>query len=94
MTTNLLTGVLNTFKTHCNAPDLRAEAEAMVFLGELWINVLAPQPTEAMHQLARDLESEFDELGRCVVIQVRRSTSGIGGWLTGLGHRILGMRMI
>ncbi len=92
MTTNLLTDILNTFKTHCNAPDLRAEA--MVFLGELWINVLAPQPTEAMHQLAHDLESEFDELGRCVVIQVRRPTSGIGGWLTGLGHRMLGMRMI
>ena len=92
MTDDLLNYVLDAFKTHCNAPDLRAEA--MVFLGELWINVLAPQPTEAMHQLARDLESEFDELGRCVVIQVRRPTSGIGGWLTGLGHRMLGMRMI
>jgi len=31
-----------------------------------------------MHQLARDLESEFDELGRCVVIQVCRFATGIG----------------
>ena len=92
MTTHLLNDILNTFKTHCHAPDLRAEA--MVFLGELWINILAPQPTEAMHELARDLESEFDELGRCVVIRVQRPASGIRGWLTGIGHRMLGMRMI
>ncbi len=92
MTNDLLNDILNTFKTHGNAPNLHAET--LVFAGEVWINILAPQPTEAMHQLARDLESEFDELGRCVVIQVRRPASGIGGWLTGLGHRMLGMRMI
>ena len=92
MTYDLLSDLLNTFKTHCNAPDLHAEA--LVFGGEVLIHILAPQPTEAMHQLARDLESEFDELGRCVVIQVCRPAKGIGGWLTGLGHRMLGMRMI
>ena len=88
----LLNDLLNTFKTHGNAPDLHAEA--MVFGGEVQIVILAPQPTEAMHELARDLESEFDDLGHRVVIQVRRPASGIGGWLTGLGHRMLGIRMI
>jgi len=92
MTNDLPNDILNTFKTHGDAPDLHAEA--MVFLGELWIHILAPQPTEAMHQLARDLESEFDELGRSVIIRVCRPATGIGGWLTGLGHRMLGMQMI
>ena len=92
MTYDLLSDLLNTFKTHCNAPDLHAEA--LVFGGEVLIHILAPQPTEAMHQLARDLESEFDELGHRLAIQVRRPASGIGGWLTRLGHRMLGMRMV
>jgi hypothetical protein len=92
MTHDLLNDILNTFKTHCNAPELRAKT--LVFGGEVLITILAPQPTEAMHELARDLESEFDELGHRVVIQVRQPASGIGGWLTSWGHRMLGMRMI
>jgi hypothetical protein len=35
MTTDRLNNILNTFKTHCNAPDLHAET--LVFLGEVLI---------------------------------------------------------
>ena len=82
--------ILNTFKTHGYAPDLRAEV--MVLPGEVWINILAPQPTEAMHELARLIESEFDELGQRVSIGVQRPASGLWGWLARSGRPLLGFR--
>ena len=91
MTRDLLNEILNTFKTHGHAPDLRAEV--MVLPGEVWINILAPQPTEAMHELARLMESEFDELGQRVSIGVQRPASGLWGWLARSGRRLLGIRM-
>ena len=65
----------------------------MALPGEVWINILAPQPTEAMHELARLMESEFDELGQRVSIGVRRPASGLWGWLARSGRRMLGIRM-
>ena len=91
MTSDLLSEILNTFKTHGHAPDLRAEV--MVLPGEVWINILAPQPTAAMHELARLIESEFDELGQRVSIGVQRPASGLWGWLARSGRRMLGIRM-
>ena len=91
MTSDPLNEILNTFKTHGHAPDLRAEV--MVLPGEVWINILAPQPTEAMHELARLIESEFDELGQRVSIGVQRPASGLWGRLARSGRRLLGIRM-
>ena len=91
MTSDLLNEILNTFKTHCHAPDLRAEV--MVLPGEVWINILAPQPTEAMHELARLIESDFDDLGQRVSIGVQRPASGLWGRLARSGRRLLGIRM-
>ncbi|KAB2923245.1 MAG: hypothetical protein F9K25_18645 [Candidatus Contendobacter sp.] len=90
MTSDLLSEILNTFKTHGHAPDLRAEVMALP--GEVWINILAPQPTEAMHELARLIESEFDELGQRVSIGVQRPASGLWGWLARSGRPLLGFR--
>jgi len=92
MADDLLNYVLDAFKTYGQATDLRGAITGLP--GEAFITLYVPQPTTALHQLARDMESEFDELGQSVHIQVRRPASGIGGWLTGLGHRMLGMRMI
>lgn len=91
MTRDLLNEILNIFKTHCHAPDLRAEV--MTLPGEVWINILPPQPTEALRELARLMESEFDELGQRISIGVRRPTSGLWDWLACSGHRMLGIRM-
>lgn len=90
MTSDLLSEIFNTFKTHGHAPDLRAEVMALP--GEVWINILAPQPTEAMHELARLIESEFDELGQRVSIGVQRPASGLWGWLARSGRPLLGFR--
>lgn len=92
MTHDLLNYVLDAFKTHGHAPDLHGAITGLPC--EAFITLYVSQPTTALHQLARTMESEFDELGQSVHIQVRRPASGIGGWLTGLGHRMLGMRMI
>ena len=79
------------FQVKCpSSPDLRAEV--MVLPGEVWINILAPQPTEAMHELARLIESEFDELGPRVSIGVQRPASGLWGWLARSGRPLLGFR--
>ena len=79
------------FQVKCpSSPDLRAEV--MVLPGEVWINILAPQPTEAMHELARLIESEFDELGQRVSIGVQRPASGLWGWLARSGRPLLGFR--
>ena len=92
MTHDLLDYVLDAFKTHGHAPDLRGAITGLP--GEAFITLTVSEPTPALHELARAMESEFDELGQSVHIQVRRPASGIGCWLTGLGHRMLGMRMI
>ena len=79
------------FQVKCpSSPDLRAEV--MVLPGEVWINILAPQPTEAMHELARLIESEFDELGQRVSIGVQRPASGLWGRLARSGRPLLGFR--
>jgi hypothetical protein len=91
MTSDLLNEILTKRNTFCHAPDLRAEVMALP--GEVWINILAPQLTEAMHQLARLIESEFDELGQRVSIGVRRPASGLWGWPARAGRWMLGIRM-
>ncbi|MFZ1829085.1 MAG: glycosyltransferase [Candidatus Competibacteraceae bacterium] len=57
--------------------------------GTLEVNTLTvPEPTPALYELARTMESEFDELGRTVHIQVRRPARSPGAWLA----RFLGKR--
>ena len=90
MTRDLTHYVLDAFKTHCNAPDLRAESS--VLPGELYIIIRAAQPTAAMHQLARALESEFDELDQRVSISVQRPASGLWGRLAHWSRHRLGFR--
>lgn len=92
MTNDFLDYVLDAFKSQGHGSDLRGEITGLP--GEAFITLYTPQPTAALHELACALESEFDELGRNVHIQVRRPASGIGGWLTGWGHRMLGVWMI
>lgn len=92
MTTSLLSDILDTFKTHCNAPELIAEV--MMWPGEVWIMILALQPTAAMHELACTLENEFDELGLSVPIEVRRPDRGLWGWLAGSVRRMFGVATI
>ena len=91
MATDLTPFVLDAFKTHLNPPDLHARAVALP-CGELFITLFTSQPTPAMHQLARDLQNEFDEMELTVHIDVRRTSSGIGGWLARWGRRLLGFR--
>jgi hypothetical protein len=69
MTDDLLDYVLDAFKTHGNAPNVRGEI-SWLLPGEAFITLHIPQPTAALHGLARTLESEFDELGRSVHIGV------------------------
>ena len=91
MTRDLTHYVLDAFKTQCNAPDL--SAQSFVLPGELYITLRAAQPTAAMHQLARDLESEFDELDQRVWIEVRQPPRGLWGRLARWSRRMLGIRM-
>ena len=91
MTRDLTPYVLDAFKTHCNAPDLRAER--FVLPGELYITLRAAQPTAAMHPLASALESEFDELDQRVWIEVRQPLRGPWGRLARSGRRLLSIRM-
>ena len=90
MTRDLTHYVLDAFKTHCNAPDLRAER--FVLPGEFYITLRAAQPTAAMHQLARALESEFDELDQRVWIEVRPPPRGPWGRLAHWSRHRLGFR--
>ena len=91
MTRDLTHYVLDAFKTQCNASDL--SAERFVLPGELYITIRAAQPTAAMHQLARALESEFDELDQRVWIEVRQPPQGLWGRLMRWSRRMLGIRM-
>ena len=91
MTRDLTNYVLDAFKTQCNAPDL--SAESFVLPGELYITIRAAQPTATMHQLARDLESEFDELDQRVCIELRQPPQGPWGRLARAGRRTLGIRI-
>ena len=77
MTHDLLDYVLDAFKTHGHAPDLRGAITGLP--GEAFITLTVSEPTPALHELARAMESEFDELGQSGHIQVRRPASGIGG---------------
>jgi methionine synthase II (cobalamin-independent) len=90
MTDALLNYILDAFKTHSHAPDLRGAITGLP--GESFITLYTPHPTEALHQLARALESEFDELGRTVHIQVRRPAWSLRGWLACWGRHLLGFR--
>lgn len=89
MAVKFLDFVLDAFKTHCNVPDLRIKATTVLF-GEIYITILAPQPTSTMYEFARILESDFEELGYRIHIDVRRSTPGLWGWLACLPRRMLG----
>lgn len=60
--------------------------------GEAFITLYTPQPTPALHELVRAMESEFDELGRTVHIQVRRPAWSLRGWLARWGRHLLGFR--
>lgn len=86
MTRDLLDYVLDAFKTCGHAPDLRGAITRLP--GEAFITLTVPEPTPALRELARAMESEFDELGRTVHIEVRRPASN--SW-AGLA-RFLGRR--
>jgi len=80
MTTDLLNYVLDAFKTHGHAPDLSGAITG--WPGEAFITLTVPEPTPALYELAGAMESEFDELGQSVHIQVRRPTQGLRSRLT------------
>lgn len=90
MTRDLLDYVLDAFKTHGPVHDLRGAITGLP--GEAFITLYTPQPTAALHQLARAMESEFDELGRTVHIQVRRPAWSLWGWLARGGCDLPGCR--
>lgn len=79
MTDALLNYVLDAFKTHGHAPDLRGAITGLP--GEAFITLTVSEPTPARRKLARAMESEFDELGRTVHIEVRRPARSPGAWL-------------
>ena len=64
MTRDLVNYVLDAFKTHGHAPDLRGAITGLP--GEAFITLTVSEPTPAPHELARAMESEFDELGQSV----------------------------
>ncbi len=70
MITELENYVLDAYKTRFEQSELRVESAALPN-GEAFVTILATLPTPAMQELARALESEFDELGRSVHIEVR-----------------------
>ncbi|MDG4554078.1 MAG: hypothetical protein P9E24_07505 [Candidatus Competibacter sp.] len=90
MTADLLDYVLDAFKTHGHAPDLRGAITGLP--GEAFITLTVPEPTPALHELARAMESEFDELGRTMHIQVRRPAGSLRGWLARWGRGLPGYR--
>lgn len=62
--------VLDAYRTRFKQAELRVESSALPN-GEAFVTLLVKQPTPEMQNLARMLESEFDELGRSVHISVR-----------------------
>ena len=88
MTHDLLDYILDAFKTYGHAPDLRGAITGLP--GEAFITLTVPEPTPALHELARAMESEFDELGQSVHIQVQRPARSLRGWLSHWGRRIGG----
>ncbi len=70
MITELENYVLDAYRTRFEQSELRVESVALPN-GEAFVTLLATQPTPAMQELARVLESEFDELGRSVHIAIR-----------------------
>ena len=80
MADNVLDYVLDAFESQGYGPGLRGEIAWLP--GEAFITLIVSQPTEALHQFARDIESEFDELGRSVHIRVRRPVQGLPSRLT------------
>ena len=69
MTAELLDYLLDAFKAQGNAPGLHGEITGLP--GEAFITLYIPQVTAELHVLARALESEFDELGRSVHIDLQ-----------------------
>jgi len=90
MTHDLLNYVLDAFKTHGHAPDLRGAITGLP--GEAFITLTVSEPTPALHELARAMESEFDELGQSVHIQVRCPARSLWGWLARWGRHLPGCR--
>ena len=70
MTHDLLDYVLDAFKTHGHAPDLRGAITGLP--GEAFITLTVSEPTPALHELARAMESEFDELGQSCLLYTSR----------------------
>ncbi len=86
MTRDLLNYVLDAFKTYGHAPDLHGTITGLP--GEAFITLTVSAPTPALCELARAMESEFDELGQSVHIQVQRPARSPRAWLA----RFLGKR--
>jgi hypothetical protein len=84
MATDLTPFVLEVVKTHLNPPDLHARTAALPG-GELFITLFTSHPTEALRELARALESEFNELELTVSIAVRCPPRGLWGGLKARG---------
>ncbi len=75
MADDLLNYVLDAFKTYGQATDLRGAITGLP--GEAFITLTVIEPTPALYELARAMESEFDELGRCVHITVQPPVRGL-----------------
>lgn len=88
MVDNVLNYVLDAFESQGCEPGLRGAITGLP--GEAFITLTVPEPTPALRELARAMESEFDELGRTVHIEVQRPTRSLRGWLARWGRRVVG----
>lgn len=90
MADHVLNYVLGAFESQGYGPGLRGEIAWLP--GEAFITLTVSEPTPTLHELARAMESEFDELGQSVHIQVRRPAGSLRGWLARWGRHLPGCR--
>ena len=83
MPNEILDYVIGYFESSLGAKGLTGRVAALPN-GEAWVTLYAASPSPAMHDLARMIEAEFDELGRSVAICVQPS----GGWLSRFKGRL------
>jgi hypothetical protein len=70
---DLLNMIIESFETQLGLSALSGD---VVFLGgEAFVTVRAPNPTPAMHTLAREIEREYDELGLNLHLSINRVPS-------------------
>jgi len=84
MPNQILNYVMDYFESSLGVEGLTGRVAALPN-GEALVTIYAAHPTPAMHDLARTIEAEFDELEKSVAVCVQPS----GGWLGRFKRRLI-----